>query len=120
LAVTQVLTKLRSPDPQLLTLFGGRQLMIDSPLIRELVAENTQQTQHEAILLVLEARFGKIPEAVAACLKSVRRKTERIDLLKFAARCPDVQAFEARLPVERTRLASSRKTPRRRKPSTDQ
>jgi hypothetical protein len=39
LAVSQVLTKLRFPDPQLLALFGGRQIMIDSPLIRELVAE---------------------------------------------------------------------------------
>src|SRR6185437_4346052 len=39
LAVSQVLTGLRFPDPQLLALFGGRQIMIESPLIRELETE---------------------------------------------------------------------------------
>jgi hypothetical protein len=120
LAVSQVLTKLRFPDPQLLALFGGRQIMIDSPLIRELVAENTQQTKHEDLVRFLEGRFGAVPDALAARIKSVRKKNDLDALVFFAGQCPDLAAFEARLPVERLRPASSRKTPRRGKPSTEQ
>lgn len=120
LAVSQVLTKLRFPDPQLLALFGGRKIMIDSPLIRELVAENTQQTLHEAILRFLGGRFGAVSDALAARIKSVRRKKELDDLILFAAQCRDLGTFETRLPVERPRPASSRKTPRRPKNNADQ
>jgi hypothetical protein len=93
--------------------------MIDSPLIRELVSENTQQTQYEAILLVLEERFGTVSDQITASLKSVHKKTELVALLRFAVKCHDLEAFQARLPVERPRPPSSRKTPKRRKPSTD-
>lgn len=120
LAVSQVLTRLRFPDPQLLGLFGGRQTMIDSPLIRELVAETTQQALHEAILRFLEGRFGVVSDALAARIKSVRRKKELDALILFAAQSRDLGTFEARLPVERPRPASSRKTPRRRKNNANQ
>lgn len=120
IAVTQVLTKLRFPDPQLLTLFGGKQVMIDSPLIREIVTENTQETLQRAIVRFLEARFGALSDALAARIKSVRKNNDLDTLVSVAGQCPDLAAFEARLPVERPRAASSRKTPRRRKPSTEQ
>lgn len=120
LAVTQVLTKLRFPDPQLLMLFGGRQVMIDSPLIRELVAENTQETLQQVIVRILTARFGTVSDALAARVKSVRKKEELDNMVSFAALCAGLAAFEARLTAERSEPASSRKTPRRRKPSTDQ
>lgn len=120
IAVTQVLTKLRFPDPQLLTLFGGKQVMIDSPLIREIVTENTQQTMHEAIQLVLAGRFGAVTDALGARIKSVRRKGELDALVQFAGTCRDLAAFESRLPVERPRTTSTRRTPRRRRPPNDQ
>ncbi|HTU90171.1 MAG TPA: hypothetical protein VMF69_08870 [Gemmataceae bacterium] len=120
LAVTQVLTKLRFPDPQLLTLFGGRQIMIDSPLIRELVAENTQETLQQAIVRFLEGRFGTVSDALAARIKAVRKKKDLDSLVSFAGQCPDLAAFEARLPIERPRPASSRTPARRRKPSAEQ
>lgn len=91
--------------------------MIDSPLIRELMRETTQQSKQEDILDVLEERFGTLSDAIAARLKSVRHKEQLKDLLKFAVRCPDIQAFQARLPVEQPRPASTRKTPKRRKPA---
>ncbi|HTU17325.1 MAG TPA: hypothetical protein VMG10_04625 [Gemmataceae bacterium] len=116
LAVTQVLTRLRFPDPQLLALFGGRQIMIESPLIDELMAERTQ----ENILLVLDTRFGAVPESLSARLKSVSKMKKLEELIKVAAQCPDLKSFAAQLPVERPRPASSRKTPRRRKPASDQ
>lgn len=94
--------------------------MIDSPLIRALMTENTQQTMHEAIRLVLAGRFGTVPDALVARIKSVRKKPELDALIQFAGMCPNLAAFETRLPAERPRPASSRKTPRRRRPSTDQ
>ena len=111
LAVTQVLTKLRFPDPHLLTLFGGRQTMIDSPLIHELMAEKTQQD----ILLFLQGRFGEVSEGLSARLKSVSKMKTLEELIKVAAQCSDLKSFETSLPVERQRPASTRKTARPRK-----
>lgn len=116
LAVSQVLTRLRFDDPQLLALFGGRQIMIESPLIDELMAERTQQLT----LLVLESRFGAVPEVLSARLKSVSKLIKLDELIKVAAQCPNLKSFEAHLPVERPQPTSSRKKPRRRKPPTDQ
>lgn len=66
LAVTQVLTGLRYNDTgllgRLLNILGGRQVMIESPLIQELVAENTRTTVQADILAILETRFGEVPQ----------------------------------------------------------
>lgn len=90
--------------------------MIESPLIDELMVERTQQI----ILQFLEGRFGTVPEALSARLQSVSKMNKLDELIKVAAKCSDLKSFEALLPVERSRPASSRKTPKRRKPSTDQ
>ena len=55
MAVCQVLTRLKYNEPQLLAIFGGKQIMIESPLIQEIVAER----MHKDILGVLEARLGR-------------------------------------------------------------
>ena len=89
--------------------------MIESPLINELMAEYTQ----EMIVVVLEARFGTLPETLSARIKSVSKKKMLQELIKFAAQCPGLAAFEAHLPVERPQPSSSRKTPRRRKNNVD-
>lgn len=94
--------------------------MIDSPLIRELMAESTQQALHEAIVVVLKERFGPIDEALTARLKTVHKKEEVNEFLRFAVACPSLRAFQDRLPLERPRPTSSRKTPRRRKSSAEQ
>src|SRR5205823_5733168 len=50
LVVTQVLTRLRYNDPQLLTILGGSRIMIESPLIQEIVARSKQEAMHEALI----------------------------------------------------------------------
>src|SRR5712692_9836481 len=50
LVVTQVLTRLRYNDPQLLTILGGTRIMIESPLIQEIVA----RSKHDSIVQFLE------------------------------------------------------------------
>jgi len=93
LAVTQVLTRLRYNDPQLLTILGGIQVMIESPLIQEIVA----RTRHEDILKVLEGRFGAVPADIALQIKRILDEQRLGDLVGYSARCPDLELFRARL-----------------------
>ncbi len=93
LAVTQVLSRLRYNDPRLLAILGGQGTMVKSPLIRELVAEQ----KHEDILGFLEERFGPIPRDVSDPLRRVEDRKRLMDLVRFAARCSDLDSFRQRL-----------------------
>jgi hypothetical protein len=93
LAVTQVLTRLRYNDPQVLSLLGGSQIMIESPLIQELMA----QRMHKDILRVLAARFGPVPPEIVAALQAIVDETKLDALVEWAATCPDLEAFRTRL-----------------------
>lgn len=93
LAVAQVMTGLRFPDAGLLTILGGSQAMIESPLIQELLA----QTRHEDILQNLDARFGSVPPELATEIRAIFDDQRLRDLHRFAALCPDLAAFRARL-----------------------
>jgi hypothetical protein len=96
LAVTQVLTRLRYNDPKLLTILGGIQVMIESPLIQEIIA----RTKQEDILQVLEGRFGTIPPDIAMRVKGILEEEKLRELVRFAARCTDLEAFRTRLDQE--------------------
>ncbi len=91
LAVTQVLTRLRYNDPQLLTILGGRRIMIESPLIQELKAD--------VILRFLQYRFGPVPPEIQEAVRRTRDEPRLEALLESAARCADLEQFRARLPA---------------------
>lgn len=93
LAVTQVLSRLRYNDPAIMSLLGGSRVMIESPLIQEMLA----QTKHTSILQFLEGRFGTIPPEVTVALRGVTDEKELGELTRFAATCPDLSSFHARL-----------------------
>jgi len=93
LAVTQVLTRLRYNDPQLLTILGGSRIMIESPLIQEIVA----RARHRDITLVLEGRFGSVPPDIAIQLRTVVDEQKLDDLNRMAVHCPDLEAFRTHL-----------------------
>ncbi|HXG11220.1 MAG TPA: hypothetical protein VNK04_15790 [Gemmataceae bacterium] len=94
LAVSQVLARLRFPQPDLLVLLGGKRVMIESPLIQELLAESKQ----EAIIEVLTGRFGTIPEDLTVRLRQVTNERQLKELLRYTGVCPDLEAFRAKLP----------------------
>jgi hypothetical protein len=71
--------------------------MIKSPMFQELVAEYTQQARQRAILEVLEARFGPVPDEVNAAVRRTIEDAELSALVKAAASCPDLDAFRAHL-----------------------
>ena len=121
LAVTQVLTYLRYNDVGLLTILGGRRIMLESPLIDELVMEKygellTEKTReaaretareaarkaaretacetaHQYIVTVLDARFGDVPRDLAEEIELVVDGNQLKGLVRTAVACPDLDAF---------------------------
>jgi hypothetical protein len=74
--------------------------MIESPLYQEVVeeAERKGETRamQQAILDVLETRFGPAAQALEVDLKSV--EFDRLsDLVKFAAKCRSLSSFRKQL-----------------------
>jgi hypothetical protein len=93
LAVSQVLAQLRFPKPELLRLLGGRVPMIESPLLKRMIAE----TLHKGILALLKARFGTVPREVTRLLQEVLDEERLTKLIVLAGQCPDLQAFREAL-----------------------
>lgn len=93
LAVTQVLARLRYNDAGLLTLLGGRKIMIESPLIQELMAERV----HKAIVRFLSGRFSSVPADIITALQHIQEEQKLDELVDWASRCPDLDAFRSRL-----------------------
>ena len=91
LAVTQVLTFLRYNDLGLMNILGGTDLMIESPLIQQIVAKKA----HEFLLAVLETRFGAVPPDLIEEIQSVDNDDQLIDMVRQAAVCRDLDAFRA-------------------------
>ena len=97
LAVAQVLARLRYNDPGILSIFGGRQAMIESPLIQELMQEVVAERGHKYIVGVLEERFGSVPQDIITALGTIQEDERLGQLLRWAVRCPDLEAFRQRL-----------------------
>ena len=105
LAVTQVLAYLRYNDVGLLTILGGRKVMLESPLLDELVDEKygvrlaakIRETAQRGIRTVLEARFGDIPSELIEQIESVEREEQLQTLTRTAAACPNLDAFRRAL-----------------------
>lgn len=93
LAVSELLTGLRFPDPELLRLFGGQQAMFESPLLQQMIAESL----HDVIQEFLKARFGAVPRDTSRLLRDVQNPNQLKKLARVAAKCPDLQAFREAL-----------------------
>jgi len=76
---------------------GGKRLMMESQLIREIVAENTQKARQEDILEFLQARFGAVPDEIARRLRQVRAQKKLKALIQLAGRSPDLETFQRQL-----------------------
>src|SRR5262249_15757745 len=100
LAVTKVLARLNFDKPEWLDILGGREVMIESPLIQELRDEFRRDSKVEDILHLLQERFGPAGPAIAAGLAQVKTDTQLLRLLLDAAHCASVQKFEERLRAE--------------------
>jgi hypothetical protein len=76
LAVTRILAGMRYNDPKLFQILGGREVMIESPVLQEFVAERTRdailKAKRHSILQFLEARFGIDAHSVRTALDAVQ------------------------------------------------
>jgi hypothetical protein len=71
--------------------------MIESPLIQEMLSTTQQTTRHEDIIEVLESRLGTVPPDVASTIRLVSSQEKLRELIRFAARCQDFEAFRAKV-----------------------
>jgi hypothetical protein len=94
LAVTAILTQLRFPGLELLTLLGGEQAMIESPLLKHFEKRFRTDGARELLLNVLAARFGPVPEELAAKLRTIKSERKLTALGKQAVLCADLDAFQ--------------------------
>ena len=97
LAVTQMLARLRYTRETLEAIFGGGRAMIESPWLKEIVEEATAEKQRQAVEAVLSERFGTVPVEVRTGLQAVTDADRLMELIRWAARCADLDAFRARL-----------------------
>ena len=101
LAVTQVLAGLRYNEVGLFQLLGGRDAMIESPVLQELKAEWTRDAAREAkrrtIVDFLVARFGPEAEEIATQLETIADDARLKELVKLAAVCSDLPSFRKEL-----------------------
>jgi hypothetical protein len=93
LAVVQVLARLRYNDPSVFAILGGRKIMIESPLIDEIVSEAEVKARHEAIIEFLRARFSSVPSDLEDRIRSVSDEKVLTLLIRSAAIGNDVEAF---------------------------
>jgi hypothetical protein len=84
----------RLPDGLIeVRLLGGREAMIESPILKELIADSRRKD----IIKFLVARFGTEARALEAELKVVDE--DRLDeFVACAATCPDLDSVRERLP----------------------
>jgi hypothetical protein len=87
LAVSQVLARLRFPQPDLLALLGGSEGMIESPLIQELQAEYGQNM----VLEYLKKRFGKVPRDIRKLLSEVKDPKKLTKVFGELLKCEQIE-----------------------------
>ncbi len=106
LAVTWVFAGLGHDDTEwLVQLFGGREAMLESSVLRELKNEWTTEGRQEgtidasrkAIELILSRRFGEDACEVHEALSQLIDEDKLTELIDFALECPHLEAFRGRL-----------------------
>ncbi len=102
LVVPQVFSFLRYDDLGLLTILGGKNVMLEIPFLDEIVSEKTRETaretaQQDIITFLearfLEARFGDVPGDVVEGIESIDDHAQLRSLVRLAASCPDLAAY---------------------------
>lgn len=98
LAVTQVMTSLRYNDQSLLSIFGGKiMLVVESPLMKEILEENSRDVSQSLLVKNLRAKFPELPPEIVAKVQAIQ-DVERLSQLHIQVIvCPDLDSFKARL-----------------------
>jgi hypothetical protein len=68
--------------------------MIESPVLRELMAENTRKTTQSNIVEILAGRFGRKARTLRRALKAIEDDGRLKALLIQSAKCTDLESFQ--------------------------
>jgi hypothetical protein len=100
LAVLHVLAGLKYNDSRLFQMLGGRETMIESPILQELRAQWTREGALDArradIARILRARFGVSAQELEPVLKEID-EAQLDDLLDLAVTCRSLASFRKKL-----------------------
>jgi hypothetical protein len=69
--------------------------MIESPLLKEVEKRGRMEGMCNALLKILAARFGPLPEELSAKLRSIKSERKLEALATQAGVCADLNAFQA-------------------------
>ena len=97
LAVAQVFARLHHDKPEWMEIFGGRQAMIQSPVIREIIEESECSGQVKLIVHILTTKFGAVTPTIEAGLALIKKPKQLLQLGAQASSCTDLRAFESAL-----------------------
>ena len=107
--VTQILAGLAFQDKKFMHLFGGVEVMIESPVLDEVkeilrkkyeaegAAKARVATLREGVVANLETRFGSVPPERVAGLANIADEGKLKELHRLAVTCPTLDAFVAAL-----------------------
>ncbi len=95
-AVTEMLARLRYNRGSIEAIFGRSGVMIESPWLKEIVEEREAEQQRKDLIDFLAARFDSVPAEVKAGLQTITDSGRLQELIRWAGRCPDLDAFRAR------------------------
>jgi hypothetical protein len=97
LVVTSILASLRYTKSELFPLFGDPTMIVESPLLKEILEEVRQEDWQKAVLRLLERRFGGLPDDLVERVRSIPEEARLQQLFDLAADCADLASFEASL-----------------------
>jgi hypothetical protein len=100
LAVTQVFAQLHYDRPEWLDILGGSKMIVESPLIRDIIEESERTAQVKLIVHILQDKFGPPGPEIEAGLAQVKDGVRLTHLGVRAARCDSLRAFEDALREE--------------------
>ncbi len=69
----------------------------DSAWVKELLMKREDERRREDVLEVLAARFGSLPDEIGTRLRSVTDPSRILELIRWAACCPTLESFRARI-----------------------
>jgi hypothetical protein len=99
ITVTEVFTRLRYRDPNLLTILGRKAAMEDAlEVLRPLLLrEYAARRSHKHILKFLTIRFGPVPPELEAELKAMLDESVLDAIAGLAASCSNLEEFQAEM-----------------------
>jgi hypothetical protein len=78
----------------LFQILGGRKAMIESPMVKELIADSKLAASRSILLNVLVGRFGPTARDLSSVLDTIDEERRLNELARVSGTCPDLESFK--------------------------